>query len=128
MEININNLKIYELLGCVKHQKLVYLDLETRLKRVNTIFNIDTYIKLYDEFNLLKDALCGFTFELKYINGKSYTLNNNRGSIVPPEYKKVYPDMGLKRNEHKGNMIIHFHVEFPEKLTDEQIDKLIQIL
>ena len=76
----------------------------------------------------LKDALCGFTFELKHLNGKSYTLNNNKGNIIPPEYKKIYPEMGLSRGEHKGNMIIQFHVEFPEKLTDEQIKKLEDIL
>jgi len=76
----------------------------------------------------LKEALCGFSFELKYLNGKSYTLNNNKGNIVPPEYKKVYPEMGLKRGEHKGNMIIFFHISFPEKLTDEQIEKLREIL
>ena len=76
----------------------------------------------------LKEALCGFSFELNYINGKSYTLNNNKGSIVPPEYKKIYPGMGLKRGEHKGNMIINFHLEFPTVLTTEQIDKLSVIL
>ncbi len=76
----------------------------------------------------LKEALCGFSFEIKYVNGKSYTLNNNKGNIVPPEYKKIYPGMGLKRDKHKGNMIIVFHVEFPEKLTEEQIDKLSNIL
>lgn len=76
----------------------------------------------------LKEALCGFTFELKYLNGKSYTLNNNKGNIVPPEYKKVYTGMGLKRGEHIGNMIINFHVNFPEKLTEEQINKLNEIL
>ena len=76
----------------------------------------------------LKEALCGFTFELNYLNGKSYTLNNNKGNIIPPEYKKLYPGMGLTRGEHKGNMIIHFHIEFPEKLTDEQIEKIKNIL
>jgi DnaJ family protein A protein 2 len=76
----------------------------------------------------LKDALCGFTFEIKFINGKSYTLNNNKGNIIPPEYKKVYPNMGLTREEHKGNMIIHFHIDFPEKLTDEQIAKIAEAL
>lgn len=76
----------------------------------------------------LKESLCGFSFDIKYVNGKSYTLNNNRGSIVPPQYRKVYPEMGLKRGEHKGNMIIVFNVEFPDKLTEEQIDKLIAIL
>jgi len=94
----------------------------------NTAFKRSGLDLILDKTITLKDALCGFSFELKYINGKSYTLNNNRGSIVPPEYKKVYPEMGLKRGEHKGNMIINFHVEFPDKLTEEQIDKLIAIL
>lgn len=76
----------------------------------------------------LKDSLCGFTFELNHLNGKTYTLNNNKGNIVPSDYKKVYPDMGLKRGEHKGNMIIIFKVQFPEKLSDLQIEKLREIL
>jgi len=76
----------------------------------------------------LKESLCGFTFEINYVDGKSYTLNNNKGNIIPSEYKKVYPGMGLTRGEHKGNMVIHFHVKFPEKLSDEQIEKLIGIL
>jgi DnaJ family protein B protein 11 len=76
----------------------------------------------------LKESLCGFTFELNYINGKSYTLNNNKGNIIPSDYNKIYPGMGLSRGEHKGNMIIHFQVDFPEKLTEEQINKLIEIL
>jgi DnaJ-class molecular chaperone len=76
----------------------------------------------------LKEALCGFTFELNFLNGKSYTLNNNKGNIIPPEYRKVYPGMGLTRGDHKGNLIIHFHIEFPEKLTDEQITKIFEVL
>jgi DnaJ-class molecular chaperone len=76
----------------------------------------------------LKDALCGFSFELKYINGKVYTLNNNSGSIIPPEYVKIIPNMGLTREGHTGNLLIHFQVEFPEKLTEEQIKLLKEIL
>jgi DnaJ-class molecular chaperone len=76
----------------------------------------------------LKDALCGFSFEIKYVNGKSYTLNNTRGNIIPPEYKKIYPNMGLEREGFKGNMIIHFHLDFPELLTEDQIVKLNEIL
>ena len=83
---------------------------------------------IFDKTISLKEALCGFNFELNYINGKKYTLNNNKGSIVPPEYKKVYPQMGLTRGPHKGNMIINFHVIFPTNLTMEQIDKLSEIL
>jgi DnaJ-class molecular chaperone len=36
--------------------------------------------------------------------------------------------MGLKRDNHVGNMIINFNVEYPEKLTDEQVEKLRGIL
>ena len=76
----------------------------------------------------LKDALCGFSFELKYVNGKVYTLNNNSGSIIPSGYIKTIPKMGLTREGHTGNLLIHFQVEFPEKLTEEQIKLLKEIL
>ena len=94
---------------------------ETMFKRVG----LDL---LFDKNITLKESLCGFSFEIKYINGKSYTLNNNKGNIIPSEYKKIYPNMGLTRDNHKGNMVIIFHVEFPEKLTEEQIEKLTEIL
>ena len=94
---------------------------ETQFKRAGLDLIIEKNITL-------KEALCGFSFEIKYVNGKSYTLNNNKGNLIPPEYRKIYPNMGLKRGEHNGNMIIHFHIDFPEKLTDEQIVKLTEIL
>lgn len=76
----------------------------------------------------LKEALCGFTFEFEYINGKTFTLNNNGGNIIPPNYKKVINAMGLTREGRTGNLIIHFYVEFPEKLSEEQMKKISEIL
>ena len=76
----------------------------------------------------LKDSLCGFTFELKYLNGKLYTLNCNSGNIIHPGYKKILPDMGITREGHTGNLTIEFQVEFPEKITEEQILHLRKIL
>ena len=65
---------------------------------------------------------------MSFLDGKSYTLNNIKGNIIPPEYKKIIPNMGLTRGDHKGNLIVHFHLAFPTKLTNEQIDKLTTIL
>ena len=77
----------------------------------------------------LKEALCGFSFDMKYINGKNYSINNQSGNIIVPEYQKLIPGMGLSREGHTtGNLIIHFKVQFPEKLTNEQIDKLRDVL
>uniref|UniRef100_A0A6C0BB15 J domain-containing protein n=1 Tax=viral metagenome TaxID=1070528 RepID=A0A6C0BB15_9ZZZZ len=76
----------------------------------------------------LKEALCGFMYELKHLNGRVYTINNKSGNIITPEYKKVIPNMGLTRENHVGNLILHFHVNFPTALTPEQIIKLSEIL
>jgi DnaJ-class molecular chaperone len=76
----------------------------------------------------LKDALCGFSFEHKHINGKAYTLNNNNGNIIQPGYNKVIANMGLTRDDHTGNLILVFNVEFPQILTPDQIKVLRETL
>ena len=104
-------------------------DVKLIIKIVNdTIFKRSGLDLILEKNIPLKDALCGFSFDITYLNGKSYTLNNNKGNIIPPEYRKMYPGMGLTRGEHKGNLVIHFHVDFPEKLTDEQIGQLLLVL
>jgi len=76
----------------------------------------------------LKEALCGFSFELKYINGKTYTINNASGSIIKPDFKKLIPGMGLERDGHKGGIIIAFIVDFPDRLDEQVIEKLSELL
>jgi DnaJ-class molecular chaperone len=83
---------------------------------------------IYEKNISLKEALCGFSFEITFINGKSYTLNNNKGNIISPEYKKIIPNMGLVRGDHTGNLIIIFHVAFPLELTPEQYTTLSEVL
>jgi DnaJ family protein A protein 2 len=76
----------------------------------------------------LKDSLCGCSFEIKHINGKVYTLNNNAGNIIVPDYRKVVPGLGIERGIHKGNLIIIFKIEYPTSLTELQIQNLKEIL
>jgi DnaJ-class molecular chaperone len=77
----------------------------------------------------LKEALCGFSFDIKHINGKNYCINNQSGSIIIPEYQKLLPNMGLSREGHAtGNMVIHFKIKFPERLSEEQIKGLKELL
>lgn len=83
---------------------------------------------ILDKNIMLKDSLCGFSFDLKYVNGKNYTINNHAGNIIPPEYQKVIPNMGLTREKHVGNLIIHFHVEFPTSISLDKIEVLKGLL
>ena len=72
----------------------------------------------------LKEALCGFEFTLKYIDGRNFQINNNMGNIITPGYKKLIPKMGMKRDDNVGNLVIDFTVVFPETLKTEQIEKI----
>lgn len=76
----------------------------------------------------LKESLCGFSFDLKYVNGKSYTINNNGGNIIPPGHRKIIPNMGLTRDNHTGHLVIIFDIIFPTKLKEEAIVLLRDIL
>ena len=82
---------------------------------------------IYEKTISVKEALCGFTFELKYITGKVYTINNNSGNIISHGYRKIIPNMGFSREQHTGNLIIIFNVKFPEKLTEEAMEQLKKI-
>jgi len=94
----------------------------------NTDFKRNGLDLIYEKTISLKESLCGFSFELKYVNGKTYTIHNNSGNIIIPDYNKIIPNMGLSRENHTGNLIIHFNVIFPETLAKETIDKLKEIL
>jgi len=103
------------------------------LKVLIQVRNDSEYIRngldlMVDKKISLKDALCGFSFELKYLNGKTYTITNQEGSIVVPEYTKVIPNMGIPRGDTKGHLIIRFHIEFPKSLTSDVIQKLKELL
>lgn len=81
----------------------------------------------YTQSITLKEALCGFTFELSYLQGKTYKIQNAKGNIISPSYKKIIPGMGMKREGQVGQLIIGFDIQFPT-LTEETIDSLEKIL
>ena len=76
---------------------------------------------IYEKKISLKEALCGVQFELKYLNGKVYTIQNNHGNIISPGYRKIIPQMGIKRESDVGNLIIVFHVDFPVSLSEDKV-------
>jgi DnaJ-class molecular chaperone len=83
---------------------------------------------IYDKTITLKESLCGFSFNMKYINHKTYTINNSAGNVITPEYKKIIPNMGLTRDNCVGNLIIQFKILFPESLSAKKIEEISKIL
>jgi DnaJ-class molecular chaperone len=94
----------------------------------NSNFKRDGLNLIYTTTLSLKEALCGFSFDLKYINGKIYKIHNSRGIIVHPFYKQIIKGMGFTRENDTGSMIIEFNVEFPKSLDPQIIEKLKELL
>lgn len=82
---------------------------------------------IYEKNISLREALLGFSFDLNYINGKTYTIHNKPNNIITPGYKKTIPNMGITRENDTGNIIIVFNVIFPKFLSEETISNLERI-
>lgn len=91
-------------------------------------FQRDKYDLIYNKTITLKEALCGFSFELKHLNKKTYMLNNDKNHmIISPGHRQTINGLGFQRGNQCGNLIIVFRVEFPN-LSKEIIEQLKNIL
>jgi len=117
----------------VKNKGNIINDMKSDVKIKIVIDNDKNYTRnglniIYNKEITLKESLCGFSFELPFITGKKYTINNNSGNIITPGFLKEINSMGFKRGEHTGSLIIKFHIIFPDQLEEEKIKKLLDIL
>ena len=88
------------------------------------VFKVD-HLDLHIEKNIpLKLALCGFDFEIHHLNGKVFKLANKPGNVIKPGSIKTIPGLGLEKNGETGSLKIKFNVDFPDTLTNEQIQAL----
>jgi DnaJ family protein A protein 2 len=77
----------------------------------------------------LKEALCGFAFEVQHLNGKMLQMNNQANpTVVKPGFKKVVAGLGFVRGGQTGSFVLEFAVDFPEALTAEQMEALRGLL
>jgi len=91
----------------------------------NTPFQRQGLDLLFKKTITLHEALCGFAFDLQHLNGKTMSINNkNNVTIIHPNFRRVVPGIGMKKDAMLGNMIIEFNVEFPSSLTPEQVAAL----
>lgn len=78
-----------------------------------------------------KESLCGFSFVLDHISGKSFTFNNNNDekcTLIYNGFKKTIPNYGFTRDNNTGSLIIIFEVEYPNGLSSEQIKSIREII
>ncbi|KAF4662761.1 hypothetical protein FOZ61_002246 [Perkinsus olseni] len=80
-----------------------------------------------DQTITLAQALCGFTFPLKHLDGNSYQVEgNDRTAVVRPGDIWVIKGMGMPMLHNSnntssgkyGDMYVRFNVSFPKALSD----------
>jgi len=76
----------------------------------------------------LKEALCKFNFDMKFLDNRVFKIQNDNGNVICPGYRKVIPNMGMVRDGQTGNLIIVFDVKFPEQLSSEAIAMISSVL
>ena len=112
-------------------------DIKIIFKLINNTEFVRNGLDLYyRKIITLKEALCGFKFELKHLNNEKELKYNTLGDIEAGDLFKVIPfgfnltiaKYGMMRDDNVGNLIIEFIVSFPDKITGEQREKLKEIL
>jgi DnaJ family protein A protein 2 len=85
---------------------------------------------LIEETITLEEALCGFTKEIKHPSSKTPKINIKSNKII--NYHTYYNIKGLGFKSHmgsqNGDLKIKFNIEFPKNLSEENKNKLRDII
>jgi len=81
----------------------------------------------------LAEALIGFEFKLKHLDGSTYNIYTGKGEVLGDNDKKIIRGLGMpffKDHINYGNLIIEFKIEMPKRgqLSKDQLEALATIL
>ena len=116
----------------------IKLNIDIDASNRNNGFSRDGLDLVYTKKITLKESLCGFTFCLKHINGREYTINNNTGIVINPNSTTIIPKLGFMKANRKhhgsddcskiGSLKIKYIIEYPERIDGVTRDRLSEIL
>ncbi|XP_034831302.1 dnaJ homolog subfamily A member 2-like [Maniola hyperantus] len=81
----------------------------------------------------LTEALCGFEFVIKHLDGRDLLIRHSPGEVIKPGDLKGIQGEGMPQHKNpfeKGNLYVRFEVTFPENhfANEEQLKKIESIL
>mgnify|MGYP006126624039 CR=1 FL=1 len=118
----------------IPHKGNVVNSQRSELRIHFTVVNNTNFIRrgmdlIYNKKISLKESLCGISFVIDHINGQKMNLNTtNAPNIIKPNFTKELPGYGMIKDNHTGKLIIVFEIDFPDQITEDQINKLKEIL
>ncbi|EPY37693.1 DnaJ like protein subfamily A member 2 [Angomonas deanei] len=79
----------------------------------------------------LAEALCGFQTKITHLSGRTLIVRKNRGEVTKPGDVQCIKGEGMPlfgKNGKFGDLIIEFHVTYPDRLDDNHVEVLRQAL
>lgn len=127
----------------IDNNELIILKDKGNITEKNTKGDVKLFIKINNDtefiregLNLiykktlsLKETFCGYEFDIKYIDGRIFKIVNDKGNTsLLMNFKKVIPKLGIERDGNRGDLILEFNTNNLEQFTQEQLDKIKEIL
>jgi DnaJ-class molecular chaperone len=118
----------------LREQGHINQNLKGDVKIMFSVSNMNGFIRngmnlIFKKTISLKDALCGFSFEIEHLNGKTLHIQNTQSpTVISPNYRKNIPGYGMIKEDNVGIMTIEFSIDFPNSITVEQQNLLKDIL
>ena len=85
-------------------------------KKHNTFTRDGSNLKM-EKIITIKQALCGFNFNITHLDGRSVFIKKD--GVTSNNYTQVIEKHGMNDS---GNLIIKYKIQFPETLTEKQIE------
>ncbi|XP_068249239.1 dnaJ protein homolog 1-like [Palaemon carinicauda] len=96
----------------------------------HSLFKRDGANLIYNAKITLRDALCGTRVAVPTLEGQKVTLNFSN-EIIKPQTTKRLQGYGLpfpKDHTRKGDIIVHFDIQFPNTLSESAKEILSEVL
>jgi|UniRef100_A0A7S4GI47 DnaJ family protein A protein 2 len=79
----------------------------------------------------LAEALCGFSFPIKHLDGRTLLVKSQPGNVVKPGKTMAIPNEGMPKHRNpfdKGSLLIVMDVEMPDTLSADVLKQLSKVL
>lgn len=95
----------------------------------NSDFEREGLNLIYKKKLSIKECLCGYEFNIKYIDGRIFKIVNEKGNeSILINFKKIVPKLGMERDGNKGDLILDFTINNSQQFSSEQLEKLKEML
>eukprot|EP01087_Luapelamoeba_hula_P014125 TRINITY_DN408_c0_g1_i1.p1 TRINITY_DN408_c0_g1~~TRINITY_DN408_c0_g1_i1.p1 ORF type:complete len:432 (-),score=75.67 TRINITY_DN408_c0_g1_i1:20-1231(-) len=97
----------------------------------HSVFTRDGGDLIIEKEITLYEALCGFSFVVKHLDGRVLLVKSKPGEIIKPGDVKEIPNEGMPTHRQpfdKGVLVIKFSIQFPSSISAEHASTLANVL